>query len=661
MTKEKNLKWHFGNEGGQDVGPNDPIHQNFKGNPYYYIVRESIQNSIDAVRISNKPVEVHFHFVKISRLPNEYPELFKIEKYIDLCGEYFPEDRHAKKLFTGMKTYLNKKINGNKFTNIPCLKISDYNTIGMSYKENNTKSPFYAFIRAAGVSSKAGTSSGGSFGFGKGAYFALSAIRTVLASTKTIDGDYFFEGTTRLTTHLDKEGNKKTAFGYYNTGNNNPVSNINDIPEEFLRNDPGTDFIIVGRQEEELERMPMIKSVLNNFWLAILNNKLSVTVNGEIISKENLNKKITEYFGDQESDNASVSDFENWNPLSYYKAVYYAGKNEKFREFSQKLPIIGKVKFYVYRNEDLSNKTCFLRKPNMVVYKETNNKLNGYSGVFVCEDDKGDEILMEMENPAHNEWNSSNFLTLDDSKHPEGIEAKKQINSFIKECLEELAAKDIGSSTTVLGLNEYLNIPEDLIGDEDEEGHSPNLNTGQESSELSEEETGSLTNIKSDYKIRPIRKNHENEVKKNEETKLNEEGEDKVTVGIDQDGNKKKGDPHPNVGDQISKGVDGSNQSNRLIDISYRVVAQKILGKVNHTLLIHSQKIETGIQLDLIVGNDQGDTKKDDNTKIVYSNNGIAENSSVKGVELKKGLNGIQIQFDDNLKHSIGVKAYEVR
>ena len=28
---EKNCKWYFGNEGGIDIGPNDPIHQTFKG------------------------------------------------------------------------------------------------------------------------------------------------------------------------------------------------------------------------------------------------------------------------------------------------------------------------------------------------------------------------------------------------------------------------------------------------------------------------------------------------------------------------------------------------------------------------------------------------------------------------------------------------------
>jgi hypothetical protein len=664
MIDEKNLKWHFVTEGGTDIGPNDSVRQNFKGNPYYYIVRESIQNSLDAVLDKIKPVEICFDFIEINRL--NYPNLFKIEEHIDQCMKYYSSDKHAKRLLEKMKNFLNQKSQGKRLLNISCLKISDFNTIGMQYEYGDQESPFYSFVRAQGKSSKRIGSSGGSFGFGKGAYFNLSAINTVLASTKTNEGDYFFEGITRLTTHRDLKGIKLSAFGQYNNGKIKnfetlPVSKKDEIPDIFVRKKVGTDFIIVGRREEKLEKVPMIKSVLNNFWLAILNNKLAVSVNGETIDKSNLDIKITEYFGDEETDNASVNDFENWNPKSYYKAVHYAGKNEKFRLFSKKLPTIGNVNYYVYRKEGLSNKNCFLRKPNMVVFKETNNKLNGYSGVFVCEDSKGDEILMEMENPAHNEWNSRNYLDLDDKEHIDGISAKTHLNGFIRDCLENLAAEDIGSSTTVLGLNEYLNIPEDLIGDEDEDGRSSNLNSGKDSNDLSEEETGSITNIKTEHKIKPFRNKPKRQVKQNEETELNEQGEINVTVGVDKDGNRKKDDPHSNEGDQISKGVDGSNQSNKLIDISYRVVAQKISGKINHTLLIRSQNSVTGIQLDLIVGNDQGDSKKDYNVRILLSNNGTAENSSVKGVELQEGLNRIKIQFDDNLKHSIGVRAYEVR
>lgn len=664
MSKEKDLKWHFVTEGGTDIGPNDSVRQNFKGNPYYYIVRESIQNSLDAVLNDSKPVEIKFDFIKISK--SDYPNLFKIEDHIDQCQEYYSEDKHAERLFEKMKNFLNRSSNGNSLANVSSLKISDFNTIGMDYEFGDQESPFYSFVRAQGKSSKRGSSAGGSFGFGKGAYFNLSAINTVIASTLTQNGEHFFEGVTRLTTHRSATGRKLSAFGQYNNGNKKnseslPVLSKDDIPEDFIRNSTGTDFIIVGRREEKLETVPMIKSVLNNFWLAIHNNKLAVSVNGELLNTDNLDNKIAEYYGDDESDNASVNDYEDWNPRSYYKAVHYAGKNEKFREFSKKLSTLGKVKYYVYRNDGLSNKNCFLRKPNMVVYKETNNKLNGYSGVFICEDSKGDEILMEMENPAHNEWNSSNYLTLEDEKHPDGVSAKREINTFIRDCLEDLAAEDIGSSTTVLGLNEYLNIPEDLIGDENEDGSSPNLKSGAVSEKISEDETGAISTNRTNHKVKTIREKPASEVKKKDDFELNSDGDKDVSVGVDEEGNSKKGEPHTNDGDQVAKGLEGDHNSNRLIDINYRVVAQKVAGKVIHTLLIKSANQIEGVQLDLITGNDQDDNKNGESIRILHSNNGFAEKSSIKGVTLGKGINRIQVQFDDNLKHSVGVKAYEIR
>ncbi|MBK6506737.1 MAG: hypothetical protein IPG02_13970 [Ignavibacteria bacterium] len=60
------------------------------------------------------------------------------------------------------------------------------------YYADGTDSPFYAFLRAAGVSAKKLSGSGGSFGFGKGAYFALSPIKSLVVSTKDLSGNVYF-------------------------------------------------------------------------------------------------------------------------------------------------------------------------------------------------------------------------------------------------------------------------------------------------------------------------------------------------------------------------------------------------------------------------------------------------------------------------------------
>jgi hypothetical protein len=64
---------------------------------------------------------------------------------------------------------------------IPYLRVADYNTKGMTYSENDTKSTFYAFVKAIGVTVKDETGArGGSFGYGKAAYYKMSPFSTVL-------------------------------------------------------------------------------------------------------------------------------------------------------------------------------------------------------------------------------------------------------------------------------------------------------------------------------------------------------------------------------------------------------------------------------------------------------------------------------------------------
>jgi hypothetical protein len=51
---EKGCQWVFApQEGGREDGPNDAMMQNFRSKPYNSLVRESLQNSLDAVNDLN--------------------------------------------------------------------------------------------------------------------------------------------------------------------------------------------------------------------------------------------------------------------------------------------------------------------------------------------------------------------------------------------------------------------------------------------------------------------------------------------------------------------------------------------------------------------------------------------------------------------------------
>ena len=227
MNLELNCKWHFEPVGRGNVGK-DATSATFN-QPYYSIVREALQNSLDAYRYDNVHVEVKFSRIEINA--DEFPNFFSLEQHLVQCARYVSFDKNTQDWVYKMLSYIRSH------KRMLCLKISDSQTKGMSWKNGAPDSPFLNFVENIGLSADKGSGSQGSFGFGKGAYFSLSPISTVLVSSVDIAGNPIFEGVTKITTHEDSSGTKLSSTGYYDNKNSKPVLNIDDIPEIFRRQD----------------------------------------------------------------------------------------------------------------------------------------------------------------------------------------------------------------------------------------------------------------------------------------------------------------------------------------------------------------------------------------------------------------------------------------
>jgi|LSQX01.2.fsa_nt_gb hypothetical protein len=656
---EKDCKWHFKAEGGRDVGPNDPVDEKFKGQPYYSIVREAIQNSLDAVDDDAIPVKVEFSFFSISRI--EFPNLFEIEDSIKQCLQYYSNNDNANRLFNNMLYYLNGDQKGMKQLFLTCLRISDYNTIGMYYNENDTKSPFYAFLRAGGVSAKS-QSSGGSFGFGKGAYYTLSPIKTIIVSTRNKENRVLFEGSTILTTHKNEYDEKLTAYGYYDNNGGNPTQDEGLIPEIFKRETPGTDITIVGLWDEKFREKLMIKSVLNNFWLAIYDNKLVVKIGSVEINKNNLEQTIDEFFPEP-FEIGPATEIECWNPKPYFKAVKYVNANEQFKLFKESLETIGEVKLYIYLDKELPNRTSYIRKPRMVVYKQTRKKISGYAAVFLCESDKGNKILRLMENPAHSEWKKENYPKDEGQINKSARKAEKEISDFINSKLEELSMNQLGNKLVFYGLEEYLAIPEDLLEKDevyDYIGDNTNINSGEISKELTKDETAIQTTeinnvdpvtIKPTILQKPEVKNTEFVEQEGSEEKIITGGSNESDNGvIPGDGDLETGTAKVQDESTIKRKV--------LVQVRLKVAAQKENGFLFHHLIITTDKDITNSELELFVG---ADNDAEEKLSILESDKGSIILNKLINVKLNNGRNLIKIRFEDNIKHTLMLKAYEIQ
>jgi hypothetical protein len=635
-------------------GPNDAIHEKFRQNAYYSIVRESIQNSMDVPLELDKPVKVKFETITINKA--EHPDLFSIEQHIIACLDFFNGDKQAEDLFNGMLDYLNRN------DSIKILKVSDYNTKGMKYEEGNPRCPFTSFM-SEGISSK-GVGSGGSFGFGKGAYYVPSKLRTILVSAKFDNDRVVFQGRTRLSSH-DFDGETKDFRGDFRIEPEVPVTDNNQIPLLFRRDEQGTDVYILGMEDDPDFLNKMIVSVLNNFWLAIHQDRLDVVIKTDSeeieFDEKNLEELIEKYFP-SEAELSPISNLYGWNPRSYYKAVKYAKEyadtNDAFAYREEVLPSLGTVRLYVYRKEGLPERISFMRKPAMTVEKVTNRILSDYAAVFVCDNDHGNEILRQMENAAHNEWRPENVRNVPEDQMRVYHDARSQINDFIRRELKLLSGSGSSLKMEVVGLSDFLSIPEELLDDEESvPGLAESKREGISSDNKTEDETGLITTTNARITVKVLPPSTGTAAASAEVG----DGDDTIIIGggpKNDDSNPEPG-PSSDPGNQEGFGIENTNSSGLTpISINFRVAATKELGVVFHNIIIQSEKAYNSVLINVKAGTDNGE---DLDLKIIETNNGVTNNSSLSEVILQPGKNIIKVRFDDGIKHTLKLNAYEAK
>ena len=412
-SPEKGCSWHFArHSGGREDGPNNAMHEHFKKNPYAALIRESIQNSLDVPLDESLPVRVDF---KLGAMKSgSFPNLFELQKHISACLSYFiwNDDAHAT-----FRPMLEKLSSLKRNESLYYIKVSDFNTTGMDYVKGDTQKPFYAFVKSVGVSSKSDSGTGGSFGFGKAAYFNMSPLRTVIVSTQTKDGRRFFEGVSSLCTHkLPNEEFLRDAVGFYDNNDGNPITNPEHIPPRFKRKEPGTDVAIIGIDVVDRQSIfdDMISAVLRNFWMSIEAGKLIVNVGDNQtnceISRDTIVDLMDKYFPEISDSKVSKRRIVNYNPRPFWEAVHLADTDTKHIKISKPLETIGKCHFYLLKSKDALDKILYMRKPLMLVKGENSKSSYGYYGVFICDDRYGDKILRKTEGPAHDEWDPNNYL-----------------------------------------------------------------------------------------------------------------------------------------------------------------------------------------------------------------------------------------------------------
>lgn len=467
MTKRTPVKlgWYF--PSGVDIrkeSVNNPSMQFFVDHILDSLPRETIQNSLDAVKDSNIPVRITIEDMEIESSQFPGKEYFN-EKVIPKAKKTWIGDEKTQIFLNDFHEILScEKIN--------VLKISDYNTKGLIGADGEgLRSPWKALIEEVGSSTKE-EGSAGSFGIGKAAPFAGSDIRTVFYNTKIESGEYSIGVSNMVSFDWD---DIKTAqgVGYYGY-KKKPIEDMVPFDPEGNRTELGTDIYIMGFNQVNKWDEIIIGSIVNNFLVSIYNEKLSVKVKDTQINKESLPLII---------DNLDDVEFKE---LKNYYDVLTSDKTIQIslpKEFSKYGFNPKDAKLLLLKSEDANRKILLTRKAGMKIFDRGHISRNiQFTGIFQATGNDINEMLKNMENPSHNKWVASRYSK--DEKLAEKF--LKELYSFIKKSVIDNFEEVISEEVDAYGIGDFL---PDLS--------NPNIdNSEKENQDEDEVESGNIVTVK---------------------------------------------------------------------------------------------------------------------------------------------------------------------
>lgn len=444
-------KWRFPTNGfGTENGLDTSDMEMFKRDPMSSLAREICQNSIDASNPNYvKPVRVEFSLFNIPR--ERIPGIDDLSSQIHACFEY-------KKDSSQEGQALEKLVGSIDQEHITCMRISDFNTTGITGVESSKRdTPFYKLTKGSGVSDKA-ASSGGSKGIGKFASFVVSATNTVFYSTNTIDGHCGHIGISKLRS-VPVTGNERLmtmGTGFFGIGDwNDPLQNELGIDPEFHRNEGcfGTDVYLIGFNSDSRQdwKKEIVAKVLESFMVAILREKLEVNVDGIEINKDTVASIVLSENFDEYSRPMAIKGIRaQYDLLSGGEDIIV----DSFSVEGEQITIY--MKKYSQKEASWATKQCVMvRYPYMKIRHITTGAILPFSALCVIEEGEVNDRLRRIENPQHTDWEIKRLDNFPDKKRI----VRKTLKALEKSATEYITAQlrdSSGESTDIYGAGEFL-------------------------------------------------------------------------------------------------------------------------------------------------------------------------------------------------------------
>jgi hypothetical protein len=628
-NRMNNIGWSFSTyKNGEVKGLQDPGQNYFSGSLIKSLAREITQNSLDAVE-DGKQAIVEFSSFLISKdeVPN-FEELIDAYHKVKRTWRNQRDPKTSKFVDRGIEVLSSREIQ--------CLRISDFNTSGLTGVNNDWGGNWISLVKSSGASDKSSIS-GGSFGIGKYATFACSEINTVYYSTINVDGEKATQGVVRLPSFIvdeNKPNEITSGSGYWGQKDENkPYMESLSLDSSYQRNESGTDIFILGFIDESTWDKSLIEEILDGFMYSLIQNQLEVRVNNQVINSQTLKQLVQ-------------LDYVNENIKDQYLLFTL---NDIFRK-RQNIMGYGEVELYLMLKERANRKVAMIRRPWMKI-KDLGNisSIIQFTGAMIIEGEDLNSFLRKAENPKHINWEPERLID-DRMARDIVIRILKHLKQFIVLALNEYAGSNQNSAPDITGLSDILPL------EHDEEKSDSDESQNQKIVDIKVKKTSKTETSKMDFELSDM----------SQITKMIEGGI------VDEEDVVEHGDFGQRPGPVVNPNPDNEGGFSPVGDKRYNVPIQHGLGAMRvisinkspsqYRLIFDTQKEFNDTKLTLYLLDDEGGKEKIVIENVMNTNLTHYEiaNGSLVNVKLQKGTkNVIDLDLQLNQRASMEVRFYE--
>ena len=467
MSK-KQQSWHFPkNGGGLAAGFNDSSIDTFKGRRLSSLVRETIQNSVDAKASDTSPVVVHFQIDKL------------LASGIDAVSSLVGHIRLAKKTaqIQGSSQAVDFYNQAERLiepsADVSFLCVHDSNTTGLTGPIEGPNGAWYALTKGSGLTQHSRPSLG-SFGHGSKAPFVSSGIRSVFyLSIVELDSKIIesrFQGKSILQSYeIEESGEMTQGTGFY--GNPNKCLPLIDsqIPSwafdlrKKSTDQCGTSLLIPGTIWTVDSLSSIAITAIANFFYAIWKGVLEVQIGDvERLNAENIVSKYKSY---KARLGEAFIEIDRELIVDAFQSIETIINPTKHGE--QQIQGFGRVDWYLRMDDEIDTRYVAVARGNGMLITRRAPELRRFTNLkpfdfFVCvTGGEGAEVLRSTENPEHTNFEFDRIDDIAKKKH-----AEKKYNLFqreVRDILGNYAAYSTSDQIIVDDLKDLFNeISEDI-------------------------------------------------------------------------------------------------------------------------------------------------------------------------------------------------------